>query len=127
MADPEPNNLERLRDHVETVIHNRHHSDAWLKSPNRNPATMLAAYTSEPLRTKLSWRHDRQTEESVPVYTPLEYMYTGDEMKAEILRKLHRAETEDPRAHPDYSATRFSVAELMEHVVPRLPKHQPNV
>ena len=59
------------------------------------------------------------------VKIPEERMYTGDEMRNEILRKLHRAETMDPRCHPDYDpSTRFSVQELLDHVVPHLTDSQ---
>lgn len=125
MPDLEPHVRENLRKHVKSVIHNRHHSDAWLRSPNRNPVNILAAYKSPPVRTKTLWRYDRDIGQTVSVETPAEYMYTADEMKAELNRKLLRAETGDPRAHPDYNASRFSVAELLEHVIPHLPQSQP--
>lgn len=117
--------LARIREDVEAIIQKRHASMAWLSSPNRDPRVMRAAFTTAPIRTKIQWRYDYDTESSVPVHVPLEYPYTADEMRAEISRKLQKAETTDPYAHPDYKAARFSAAELLEHVVPHLPKCQP--
>lgn len=86
---------------------------------------MRAAYTTAPVRTKTQWRYDHDIESSIPVQVTLEYMYTADEMRSELSRRLLKAETTDPYAHPDYKAARFSCAELLEHVVPHLPKCQP--
>ena len=113
------------QEHVDAIIHNRHNSVEWLESPNRNPHVIRAAFTTAPVRTKTVWKYDDSSDTYTPREVAVEYMYTADEMQSEINNKLHRAETVDPYAHPDYKSTRFSTAELLEHVVPHLPKCQP--
>ena len=123
--DPGDENLLDMQERVKAIILARHTSDEWVTSPNRNPQTMRAAYTTAPVRTKTLWKYDHDKESSIPVQVPVEYMYTADEMQSELSRRLLKAETTDPYAHPDYKAARFSCAELLEHVVPYLPKCQP--
>ena len=120
-----PEEFEIVRHEVNAFILEKHSSKAWLNSPYRDPKVIKAHFTKEPLSSVPLEFYDKNNDEWVLAKCPTEYMYTAKEMKDEIERRLKRAMTVDPRAHPDYAYTTFSMAELLEHVVPFLPKDQP--
>ena len=125
-AKMDPETFARIQKHVEEKIEEKHNSLAWLHSDNRYPEVMQMAYPKLAIRTRTEARWDNEERRRYTVDVPLEWMYTANEMKAEISQKLDRAKNVDPRCHPDYDlSTKFSVQELLDYVVPNLPESQP--
>jgi len=122
-----PPQFKDVQQQVRDAIAAKHNSRAWRNSPDRDPDNIRWWFTKDTLVTKSVLVYNIDTDDYTKKTMPIEYMYTANDMKKEIERRLVRAETEDPRAHPDYVYDRFSIQELNDHVIPYLKKEQPSV